>query len=132
MTAGPSARAEDIFYDLLSVEGGERDAALDAACAGDAALRAEVRALLIGHEAAGGFLETGRVREQAGVEEIAPLKAGARVAGYTVREVLGVGGMGVVYVAEQDRPRRTVALKVIRRAAAGIVRRFEHEAEVLG
>jgi hypothetical protein len=42
--------------------------------------------------------------------------------------------MGVVYVAEQDRPHRTVALKVIKPGLAtpSILRRFEHEAEVLG
>jgi WD40 repeat protein len=42
--------------------------------------------------------------------------------------------MGVVYVAEQDRPRRTVALKLIRQGAVNVavLRRFDHEAEVLG
>src|SRR6185295_16707981 len=62
------------------------------------------------------------------------LPPGARLGEYTIERVLGEGGMGVVYVARQERPRRIVALKVIRRglASASLVRRFEHEAEVLG
>ncbi len=132
MTKGPPARAEDIFYDLLSVEPAGRVAAIDAACAGDDALRAEVQSLLDNHKAESDFLDSGGVRALAGVEEIAPLSPGARVAGYTVKGVVGAGGMGVVYIAEQDRPRRTVALKLVRRSASGLLRRFEREAEVLG
>jgi WD40 repeat protein/predicted Ser/Thr protein kinase len=63
----------------------------------------------------------------------AGLTRGATVAGYTVLGVLGEGGMGMVYLAEQRRPRRTVALKLMRPAAgAGVLARFEQEAEVLG
>jgi tetratricopeptide (TPR) repeat protein/predicted Ser/Thr protein kinase len=53
---------------------------------------------------------------------------------YKIHGVLGRGGMGVVYLAEQERPRRRVALKVIRPDAlsAERLRRFEFEVEVLG
>src|SRR5262249_58490289 len=62
------------------------------------------------------------------------LPAGRRVGPYRIVPVLGMGGMGVVYVAEQARPSRTVALKVIRPGLAtpSVARRFEYEAEVLG
>ena len=62
------------------------------------------------------------------------LPPGTVVGGYTLERVLGEGGMGVVYVARQDRPRRTVALKVIRPALTtpAMLRRFETEAEILG
>ena len=53
---------------------------------------------------------------------------------YRFQDVLGSGGMGVVYAAQQDRPRRTVAIKVLRRGFRhpDILRRFEYEAEMLG
>lgn len=53
---------------------------------------------------------------------------------YRIRSVIGRGGMGVVYEAEQQRPRRIAALKVIGTAHAGAetLRRFELEAQVLG
>src|SRR5215475_2760381 len=53
---------------------------------------------------------------------------------YRILRLIGEGGMGVVYEAEQDHPRRTVALKVVRSALAGpeLLRRFAQESEALG
>ncbi|MFZ4575359.1 MAG: serine/threonine protein kinase [Phycisphaerales bacterium] len=67
-------------------------------------------------------------------EEEACFRAGDRVGGYTIETLIGRGGMGEVYRAEQDHPRRAVALKVIR---AGLTpgrghQRLEIEAAVLG
>ena len=58
----------------------------------------------------------------------------ARVGHYKILGVLGEGGMGTVYEAEQDHPRRVVALKVIRGGSLSpqLLRRFEHESLVLG
>lgn len=58
----------------------------------------------------------------------------AAVGNYRILRILGEGGMGVVYLAEQDRPRRTVALKVIRPGlmTPAMLRRFEIEAQTLG
>lgn len=52
---------------------------------------------------------------------------------YRILRLIGEGGMGAVYEAEQDQPRRTVALKVIKAAWASpeLLRRFEQEAEAL-
>ena len=63
-----------------------------------------------------------------------PLDPGARLGEFLVLRAIGSGGMGVVYVAQQDRPRRTVALKVLRRGLRrpDIQKRFEREAELLG
>jgi WD40 repeat protein/predicted Ser/Thr protein kinase len=58
----------------------------------------------------------------------------ARVGGYRVVRLIGRGGMGAVYEAEQDNPRRPVALKMIcpGLASPDLVRRFAREAHVLG
>ena len=50
---------------------------------------------------------------------------------YRILRLLGEGGMSAVYGAEQDQPRRLVALKVIRAAWAGpeLIRRFEQESQ---
>jgi hypothetical protein len=53
---------------------------------------------------------------------------------YHILRLLGEGGMGTVFEAEQEHPRRTVAIKVIKPGFAGseMLRRFEQESEVLG
>src|SRR5439155_17937877 len=67
------------------------------------------------------------------LEEWGGSAVGQRVGEFILIGELGAGGMGIVYVAEQQRPRRIVALKVIRRtiATAGMIERFEREAELM-
>ncbi len=62
-----------------------------------------------------------------------PIPAPERVGAFRIVRELGRGGMGVVYLAEQPHPKRLVALKVIRPgiASEAVLRRFEHEANVL-
>ena len=57
-----------------------------------------------------------------------------RVGAYRILRLIGRGGMGEVYEAEQERPRRAVALKIIKPGAATpeALKRFELEAQVLG
>ena len=66
-----------------------------------------------------------------GAEEVI---RGRRVAGYRLVRVLASGGMGTVFEAEQEHPRRRVALKTLRFGAVSedALRRFRLEAEVLG
>ena len=58
----------------------------------------------------------------------------ATIGRYRIVQVLGEGGMGTVYEAEEQHPRRRVALKVIKPGATNpnTLRRFEQESEVLG
>src|SRR5678816_1017042 len=53
---------------------------------------------------------------------------------YTITRLIGEGGMGSVYEAEQDQPRRTVALKVIKPGLASpeLLRRFDQESQAFG
>ncbi len=62
------------------------------------------------------------------------LRVPERFGRYRVIRLVGEGGMGAVYEAEQENPRRRVALKVVYPAFASgqLLRRFEHEAHVLG
>ena len=62
------------------------------------------------------------------------LDEGCTFAGLRIQREIGRGGMGVVYAAEQQRPRRAVALKLLRGGFVSrkMLRRFEHEAELLG
>jgi len=57
-----------------------------------------------------------------------------RIGRYTIVRILGEGGMGTVYEAVQENPKRTVALKVIKAGylSAALLRRFEQESQVLG
>ena len=57
-----------------------------------------------------------------------------RIATYTVRRLIGSGGMGTVYEATQDSPRRRVAIKVLKAGMTSrtALRRFEYESQVLG
>ena len=66
--------------------------------------------------------------------DIPTLPPGTVVGKYTIDKVLGVGGMGAVYLATQDKPQRQVALKLIRPGvlSAKSMRRFDLEAEILG
>ena len=66
-----------------------------------------------------------------------PLLAGAlpaTIGPYKILGLLGSGGMGVVYLAQQEQPRRQVALKMMMPGTATPerLRRFEFEAQALG
>jgi len=80
------------------------------------------------------FLDPGQIPTLDMAAADGPLQPGTRLGGFLVLHALGSGGMGVVYAAQQERPRRTVAIKVLRRGFRHpeILRRFEHEAEMLG
>src|SRR5438128_2114766 len=108
-----------ILNNVLELAEAQRDAYLDQACAGDAALRKQVETLLQSHEQAKGFLEappTGLDFKRTALVNI-PLteKPGDRIGRYKLLQQIGEGGCGVVYMAEQEEPvRRRVALKVIK------------------
>jgi eukaryotic-like serine/threonine-protein kinase len=129
------SRAEKIFLALADVEPGDRAAFLDTHCADDLPLRRDVEALIASlDDPHDDFLDPERIPtlDMAAVD--GPLQPGTTLGSFLVLHAIGSGGMGVVYAAEQDRPRRTVAIKVLRRGYRHpeILKRFAQEAEVLG
>src|SRR5262249_9623530 len=126
MTPQRRERMWALFDQAAELPPGERGAFLDAACGDDAGLRAEVESLLARDAglAAGAaeatFLKSPVLRLPEGP---APAR---RIGHYRILRELGSGGMGTVYEAEQDNPRRAVALKVIRAGLASpdLAKRF--------
>ncbi len=101
------------------------------ACQGDQELRREVESLLAQDVSSDGALE--RVA-RAAITWDSDRSMPATIGPYRIVALVGEGGMGAVYEAEQDHPRRTVALKVIKPGLVvpELLRRFEKESEALG
>lgn len=102
----------------------------------DPDLAREVRVLLDAEDAPVAALDTPKLGAL-----VAPLLGGAadhlagqRLGPYTLRRLIAVGGMGAVYEADQESPRRRVAVKTVRPefATPTSLRRFQQEAQILG
>ena len=134
MSVAPLDPVDILFLELADVDPALRPAILDARCASDPDLRARVEALLADVDVPDEFLDPAQLPSIDLDATDGPFKAGERLGEFLVLHAIGSGAMGVVYVAQQDRPNRTVALKVLRRRSGhpDMLRRFEIEAEMLG
>ena len=127
---------ERIYHLTLEKEASERSTFLVQACAGDEALRREVESLLTYEPRAEGFIEAPALELAARIiaGEHAPIRAGDRFNQYRILSLLGAGGMGEVYLAEDTRLGRNVALKflpVVLTKDKAHLRRFEVEARAV-
>src|SRR5271170_652444 len=134
---------EEIFSRALQIQDlSERAQFLDKACSGDLRLRQRVESLLGAHEDAATFLESPAAKlpiDPSATATFAPPKPiterpGTIIGQYKLLQQIGEGGMGVVYMADQEKPvRRRVALKIIKPGmdSAQVVARFEAERQAL-
>ncbi len=127
--------AAKIFDAVLAMTESEREAYLSEACKEDPKLRAEINSLLKAHDSAALFLESPPIAELQSPPTDTDDSAiiGSMIGSYRVGPLIGAGGMGRVFRSEQERPRRTVALKLLNDAVAtpDAVRRFQYESEIL-
>jgi eukaryotic-like serine/threonine-protein kinase len=140
--AESSNRQKDIFLKALDLPPDERAIFVARECGSDESLRQQIQAMLQAHAAPDSFLEKPAAaldltidavsnRQEMGISTESP---GTRIGPYKLLQQLGEGGMGVVFLAEQEEPvRRMVARKIIKQGmdSAQVVARFESECQAL-
>ena len=121
------SRLQELFQRALDQSREGRESFIRKVCQVDEELRSELESLLFAHDRESELEETVTLSAQIGY-----LKPGELVGPYRIEEEIGRGGMGAVYLAEDTRLQRTVALKVL--AEAFVVdpkqqKRFRREAQ---
>src|SRR6476620_576502 len=114
---GHTTSAKEIFLEASELSPDQRGPFLDRACRGNASVRARVQALLDADTAANQFLVGDAHRVLASESSQARLndESARQIGPYRLLEVIGEGGFGTVYLAEQDQPvHRRVALKLVK------------------
>ncbi len=141
-------KAEEQIFEaaLAQINAAHRQAYLEKACAGDAALRRRIERLLATHEHADQFfaecasgIKHSWAKDESEAEHFTKKtepdeQLGTRVGSYKLLQKIGEGGCGVVYMAEQEKPvRRRVALKIIKLGmdTKQVIARFEAERQAL-
>src|SRR5437588_3184059 len=123
-----------LYQAALALQPDERETFLGDACGDDTAMRREVESLLAAEDEAGSFLAAGAIKDAAKMlaEDKSLSLVGKELGHYQVLSLLGAGGMGEVYLAEDIRLKRKVALKLLPAeltANSDRLRRFEQEAQ---
>ncbi len=135
MVMSDADRIEECFHEAVTLEGMSRRDYVERIARESPDCAPMLRKLIAAHEAAERSMPTPPVDGATDASMALPddLLLGETLNGFTVERVLGVGGMGTVYFAQQESPRRHVALKVLH--AGGLSReatyRFTLEAQVL-
>ena len=133
MTPERWQQVKEIFNSAIKYADAERDLFLSQACSADGHLRSEVEALIASYEKSGDFIDEPAYKAAASlfVEERSELNPGQHVGSYEILSFISRGGMGEVYLAQDQRLSRKVALKLLPVSFTkdtDRLRRFEQEA----
>jgi len=137
MDAARFQRLQEIFHHAIALPEGQRDDYLAEACQDDDDLRAHVLEFIEAERDATGQATAPMIANPCGSATVATEpgeQPGDRIGAYTLRELVGEGGFGSVYLAEQTEPvRRRVALKIIKLGmdTKQVIARFEQERQAL-
>jgi Tol biopolymer transport system component len=136
MTSDRWRQVEDLCHAALACRAEERRAFLVKACEGDEVLLREVESLIAQESSAEAFMRVpaAALAGSAGLDQPRAALVGACFGSYTIRSLLGVGGMGEVYRAYDDTLGREVAIKLLSPAFTAEPERrarFEREARML-
>jgi serine/threonine protein kinase/Flp pilus assembly protein TadD len=115
MASSNLAQIEEVFHEAMSYDREERRAYLDRACAGNAVMLHEVASLVAAYDSSSGLLDETAVTLAMRVMGSRPddSMVGQEVGVYKILSCLGQGGMGTVYLANDTRLNRKVALKFL-------------------
>src|SRR5689334_14057615 len=133
MTPERWQQVKEIFNSAINYRPEERGVFISEACSGDELLRSEVESLIASHERTGTFIDQPAFEVAASllVDDKSELKPGQTIGSYEILSFLSRGGMGEVYLAEDKRLGRKVALKLLPSSLTkndDRLRRFEQEA----
>ena len=133
MTPERWQQVKEIFNSAIRYQPEERSSFLSQACLGDDRLRGEVESLIASHEKSGSFIDGPAyvAAAESLVGENNELTPGQKIGAYEVLSFISRGGMGEVYLAEDKRLTRKVALKLLPSSFTkddDRLRRFEQEA----
>jgi eukaryotic-like serine/threonine-protein kinase len=133
MTPERWQQVKEIFNSAITYRPEERSMFISQACSGDDQLRSEIESLIASHEQSGSFIDKPAFEAAASLlaGHSGELKLGQTIASYEVMSFISRWGMGEVYLAEDKRLGRKVALKLLPAAFTtddDRLRRFEQEA----